>query len=411
MNDFKKALIDVAGDLSESKRHVKAALQGKKKQSPKRNFLVVPVFIMAVCLIGFTLWLLPNQVERSTNPFKNDDLFAYYLATEQMFRGAVESKEGRQWPINSAFRNYQTTIAIQKYAKAQGMTYTKEQYNKQDELMNALYTEEENPFYEQLTKLSSLSLERYQSAVKPILLETAIYRSQLNERWLSENPKLLEDFAGVYTNNVVNEYLEKHFERELALAKEHFDVTNNLNSSTTSPKSGTVAAIEGNMIYFIQNVTYAEVQQMTNEELNALHEDQLKAWLITDDVSVVQVGDFVRVSVSGTNTSYDRQITNGIAENLEVHILVNELTIPKINVTDGAQWQELTDGVSWQAHHVVNNYLTPRYIVQLEHKTYTVFENDYKKFFLVPYGEATIGELTQGQTKAFESWLQTFVTK
>lgn len=411
MNDFKKALIDVAGDLSDSERHVKQVLQGKHKRPPKRNLFVLPVFIMAICLIGFTLWLLPNKVERSTNSLKNDALFSYYLATQQLFSGVTEYKEDRQWPINAAFSNYQTTIALQLYAKAQGMTYTEEEYKMQDKLMNALYPEAENPFYEEMTKLSGLSLERYQKFVKPILLETAIYRSQLNERWLSENPKLLEDFAGIYTSNVVNAYVENHFEQELAQAKEHFDVTNNPNSNTTTPKSGTVAAIEGNMIYFIQNVTYAEVQQMSSEQLNRLNEDRLQAWLITDDTSAIQVGDFVRVSVGGTNTSYDRQITNGIAENLEVHIPVNELALPKIMVRNETEWQALTDDVSWQAQHAVNHYLTPRYIVQLEHKTYTVFENDYNKFFLVPYGEATLGGLTQGQTKALESWLQTFVAK
>lgn len=411
MNDFKKALIDVAGDLSDSERSVKRALEGKHKRPSKRNFLVVPVFIMAVCLIGFTLWLLPNKVERSTNPLKNDALFSYYLATQQLFSGVTEYKEDRQWPINGAFSNYQTTIAVQLYAKAQGMTYTEEEYKMQDKLMNALYPEAENPFYEQMTKLSGLSLERYQKLVKPILLETSIYRSQLKERWLSENPMLLDDFAGIYTDHVVNAYVEKHFEKELALAKEYFDVTNNPNSNATTPKSGTVAAIEGNLIYFIQNVTYEEVQQMTSEELDRLNEDRLKAWLITDDTSTIQVGDFVYVSVGSTNTSYDRQITNGIAENLQVHIPVNKLALPKIMVTDETEWQVLTDEISWQTQHAVSNYLTPSYIVQLENKTYTVFENDYNNYFLVPYGEVTIGKLTQKQTKALESWLQTFVTK
>ncbi|MER2126375.1 hypothetical protein [Solibacillus sp.] len=415
MNDFKKALIDVAGDLSDSERSVKRALEGKHKRPSKRNFLVVPVFIMAVCLIGFTLWLLPNKVEQqASDMFKNDDLFDYYMATEKMFTSFDhESSEGKQWTINYAFRDYQTAIAIQAYAKAQGLTYTNEQYNKREQQLNALNHETENPFFEQLKELSGMTLEHYQTHVQPILIENVLYSSQLDEKWLAENPKLLEDFAREYTEKIVNDYLEENFERELLATKEYYNVTSDPNYGVSVPKSGTIAAVEGKMIYFIQNTTYHEIQQMTEEERHALQEERLKAWLINYDAVDVQVGDFVRVSVNRTNTSYNERITNGIAENLEVYIPVSKLAIPKIVVTDAQveAWHQLTNELAWQAQEMVTNYLTPRYTVQLPEQTYTVFENDYNNYFIVPYGQATIGKLTQKQTKALDSWLQTFVTK
>lgn len=415
MNDFKKALIDVAGDLSDNERNVKRALEGKHKRQPKRNFFVVPVFIMALCLIGFTLWLLPNKVEQQASDiFKNDYLFDYYMAAEQMFTNFDHnSAEGKQWTINYAFRDYQTAIAIQAYAKAQGLTYTEEQYEKRKQQLNALYREAENPIFEQLKKQSGMTFEQYQKQVQPMLIENVLYTTQLDEKWLAENPKLLGDFAGEYTEKIVNDYLEENFERELAATKEYYNVTNDPNYGVSVPKSGTIAAVEGKMIYFIQNTTYTEIQQMTQQELHALQEDRLKAWLINYDAVDVQVGDFVRVSVNGTWTSYNERITNGLAVNLEVYIPVNEMAIPEIAVTDTevAEWHQLTNELNWQAQHTVSNYLTPRYIVQLNEQTYTIFENDYNNFFLVPYGEATISKLTQGQTKALESWLQTFVSK
>lgn len=415
MNDFKKALIDVAGDLSDSERSVKRALEGKHKRPPKRNFLVVPVFIMAVCLIGFTLWLLPNKVEQqASDMFKNDDLFYYYMAAEQMFTNFDhESAEGKQTTINYAFRDYQTAIAIQAYAKALGLTYTEGQYEKREQQLNALYSEAENPFFEQLKELSGMTFEQYQTHVQPILIENALYTTQLDEKWRAENPKLQEDFVSVYTKKLANDYLEENFEQELSAAKEYYNVTGDPNYAQSVPKSGTIAAVEGKMIYFIQNTTYAEIQQMTQPELHALQEARLKAWLINYDAVDVQVGDFVRVSVNGTNTSYNERITNGIAENLEVYISVSKLAIPKIVVTDAQveAWHQLTNELAWQAQEMVTNYLTPLYTVQLPEQTYTVFENDYNNYFLVPYGQATIGKLTQKQTKALDSWLQTFVTK
>ena len=257
------------------------------------------------------------------------------MAAEQMFTTFDHnSAEGKQWTINYAFRDYQTAIAIQAYAKAQGLTYTEEQYEKRKQQLNALYREAENPIFEQLKKQSGMTFEQYQKQVQPMLIENVLYTTQLDEKWLAENPKLLGDFAGEYTEKIVNDYLEENFERELAATKEYYNVTNDPNYGVSVPKSGTIAAVEGKMIYFIQNTTYTEIQQMTQQELHALQEDRLKAWLINYDAVDVQVGDFVRVSVNGTWTSYNERITNGLAVNLEVYIPVNEMAIPEIAVTD-----------------------------------------------------------------------------
>lgn len=414
MNDFKKALIDVVGDLSDSERNVKRALQGKKR-APKRNFFVVPVFIMALCLIGFTLWLLPNKVEQqATDSFKNDYLFDYYMASEQIFTNAdQQSEEEKQAMINSAFRNYQTAIAIQAYAKSQGLTYTKQQYEEREQQLTALYNEAANPFFEHLKNVSGTTREQYQTHVMPLLIENVFYTTQLDKKWLAENPKLLEDFVGTYTEKLANDYLTTNFERELTATKAHYQVTGEPNYGASVPKSGTVAAMEGKMIYFIQNATDQEIQQMTSEELHALKEDRLKAWLINYDDTPVQVGDFIRVSVDGTTTSYVAQLTNGIAENIEIMFSASEQMTPEIQLTgdNATEWQQLTSYLQWQPHYNVTNYLTPRYTVQIENRTYTVFENDYNHFFLVPYGDQTIAKLPQGQTKKLASFLSQFATK
>lgn len=418
MNDFKKALIDVAGDLSESERNVKRALQGKKKYQLKRNVFVVPIFVMALCLIGFTLWLLPNKIEQqqaSNNNFLNDYLFDYYkMAGLMMSNVDSNEEEQQQWIIDDAFNNYQTAIAIQQYAKSLELTYTAEQYEEREQQLNALYSNAENPFYEQLTKQFGMTLQQYETYVKPVLIENMLYLTQFNDKALAENPKLHEFFVDVYTKKLANDYLEANFEQELTIAKERYKVTvqESINYGSV-PKSGTIAAIEGKMIYFIQNTTYEEIQQMTLNQLNALQEDRLKAWLVNYDEIDVHVGDFVRVSVNGTSTSYNERITNGLAENLEVYIPAEKFVIPEIQLPEAhiEDWHQLTNELSWQSQHAVSNYLTPRYIVTIKGGSYTIFENDYNNFFLVPFGEPTIAKLPQGQTKKMENFLMQFVTK
>lgn len=414
MIDFKKELIEVAGDLSESKRNVKQILQGNKNNKPKRNLLVVPVLVLVLCITGFMLWILPNKTEQqqATDLLNNDYLFEYYKASELMF-GFYDASEENEANLNEAvFERFQNAIALQQYAKSKRLTYTDEQYETQEQLLTQTFIEADTSIYNQFFSLSALTANQYEQYVKPILIENILYAEQLNRKLLAENPKLLKDFVRYYTERLANDYLEKYFMPELQGARDKYQVPKTIHGAYSS-KSGTIAAIEGKMVYFIQNATYQEIQDMTADELHGLQEQRLKAWLINYEDVALQVGDFVRVSVDRTVTSYDKQITNGIAEDLEVFISASEATVPEIYLTAEQEsfWKQETHQEKWESQQLVSNYLTPRYIVHLSEETYTVFQNNDNNFFLVPQGDQTIAKLSQKQSKEMDSWLRSFVTK
>lgn len=413
MTEFKKALIEVVGDLSESKRNVKQTLQGEKNYKPKRNLLVAPVLVMAMCIIGFMLWLLPNKTEQqqATELFNNDYLFEYYKASELM-SGFYDSSEEDEATLNEAvFKSYQNAIALQQYAKYKRLSYTEKQYEAQEQLLTQTLNEADTLIYKQFFSLSNLTVKQYEQYVKPILIENFLYAEQLNSMWLAENPKLLKDFVRYYTESLANDYLEEYFALELQIARDKYQVPKTIHGAY-STKSGTIAAIEGRMVYFIQNATYQEIKEMTADELQGLQEQRLKAWLINYEDVELQVGDFVRVSVNRTVTSFDKQLTNGIAESVEVAIPASEATVPEVYLTaeEESYWKQETHQVKWESQYVVSGYLTPRYIVHLNEKTYTVFQNYYNNFSLVLHGEPTISKLTRNQTTKMESWLQSLVT-
>ncbi|MEK4700446.1 hypothetical protein MKX47_12690 [Solibacillus sp. FSL R7-0668] len=413
MTDFKKELIEVAGDLADSKHTVKQRLQ-MKNDKPKRNLLVAPVMVMALCIMGFMLWLLPNKTEQqqANDLFNNEHLFEYYKSAELM-SGFYDVKEDDQDSLNEAvFERFQNTIALQQYAKSKKLTYTEEQYEAQEQLIIQAFNEENTPIYNEFFSLSELTEKQYEQYVKPILIENTIYAQQLNNKLLEENPKLLKDFVLYYTESLANDYLKANFEPELEIARDHFQVPKTIHGASSS-KSGTIAAIEGKMVYFIQNATYQEIEEMTAQELHALQEQRLKAWLINYDDVALQVGDFVRVSVDRTVTSYDQQLTNGIAEDLEVVISASEATVPEIYLTaeQESYWKQETHQEKWESQQLESNSLTPRYIVHLSEKAYTIFQNKDNNFFLVPHGDQTIAKLSKEQTKKMDSWLRSFVTK
>lgn len=414
MIDFKKELIEVAGDLSESKRNVKQILQGNKNNKPKRNLLVVPVLVLVLCITGFMIWILPNMTEQqqATDMLNNDYLFEYYKASELMF-GFYDASEENEANLNEAvFERFQNAIALQQYAKSKRLTYTDDQYKTQEQLLTQTFIEADTSIYNQFFSLSALTANQYEQYVKPILIENILYAEQLNRKLLAENPKLLKDFVRYYTERLANDYLEKYFMPELQGARDKYQVPKTIHGAYSS-KSGTIAAIEGKMVYFIQNATYQEIQDMTADELHGLQEQRLKAWLINYEDVALQVGDFVRVSVDRTVTSYDKQITNGIAEHLEVFISASEATVPEIYLTAEQEsfWKQETHQEKWESQQLVSNYLTPRYIVHLSEETYTVFQNNDNNFFLVPQGDQTIAKLSQKQSKEMDSWLRSFVTK
>lgn len=414
MTDFKKELIEVAGDLSESKRNVKQILQGNKNNKPKRNLLVVPVLVLVLCITGFMLWILPNKTEQqqATDLLNNDYLFEYYKASELMFDFYDASEENEANLNEAVFERFQNAIALQQYAKSKRLTYTDDQYKTQEQLLTQTFIEADTSIYNQFFSLSALTANQYEQYVKPILIENILYAEQLNRKLLAENPKLLKDFVRYYTERLANDYLEKYFMPELQGARDKYQVPKTIHGAYSS-KSGTIAAIEGKMVYFIQNATYQEIQDMTADELHGLQEQRLKAWLINYEDVALQVGDFVRVSVDRTVTSYDKQITNGIAEHLEVFISASEATVPEIYLTAEQEsfWKQETHQEKWESQQLVSNYLTPCYIVHLSEETYTVFQNNDNNFFLVPQGDQTIAMLSQKQSKEMDSWLRSFVTK
>lgn len=414
MTDFKKELIEVAGDLADSKHTVKQRLQGNKNNKPKRNLLVVPVLVLVLCITGFMIWILPNKTEQqqATDLFNNDYLFEYYKASELMF-GFYDASEENEENLNEAvFERFQNAIALQQYAKSKRLTYTDEQYETQEQLLTQTFIEADTSIYNQFFSLSELTANQYEQYVKPILIENILYAEQLNRKWLAENPKLLKDFVRYYTERLANDYLEKYFMPELQVARDKYQVPKTIHGAYSS-KSGTIAAIEGKMVYFIQNATYQEIEEMTAQELHALQEQRLKAWLINYEDVALQVGDFVRVSVDRTVTSYDKQITNGIAEHLEVVISASEATVPEIYLTaeQESYWKQETHQEKWESQQMESNSLTPRYIVHLSEKAYTIFQNKDNNFFLVPHGDQTIAKLSKEQTKKMDSWLRSFVPK
>ncbi|MGN7479283.1 hypothetical protein ACTHOQ_15700 [Solibacillus silvestris] len=408
MNELKKALIDVAGDMSASESAVKNAVLYKKRRRKGREIFIIPAFVMVLCFIGFTLWLLPNQADdrQADSLFNNDYLYDYFIGRQKMFTPDLEVSQSEK---DAAFSYYAEIIGVEQLAESHHLQISEAEYEKQKKLSDNVVNEEVR---QQLLSLANLSIAQYEKYVQPQLIRHTIYLDKLNAIWLEQNPRMLSEFATGYTYQLAHKYLLEHFEEEyFALQKRHETASNH---SIGVPKSGVIAAIEGNMLFFIQNMTREELQYISDEEKFRPEDGKIKAWIVNIDEIPVAVGDYVKVSISGTYRNDSSSYANALSEGLEVMLpAAHTDAIQSIDVagSDVAQWLELIKDVSWESQEVVNNFSKPLYIVNVENQKYTIFKNDYKNYLIVPYGESKIAKLTQGRTEKVEAFLQQFVTK
>ena len=411
MNEFKKALIKVAGDLSESEKAVKNAVlykNGRKKNRKKKNsrILIIPAFLIAFCFT-VVLLLLPNEVDQrqADSLFNNDYLYDYFVALEMMTNSDIEITQHKE----AAFTEYIRIIGVEQLAKSYQVEVSEREISEKKNLSDQIMNKQQ---LQQVLSKVNLTFEQYEKYVRPKLIEHNILVEKLNPIWLKENPPMFPEFATGYTEQLAKRYLLEHFEDQYYAMQKRYNVTDE--NRMNVPKSGVIAAIEGNMLFFIQNSTFEELQDLSEEEKFRLEEGKIKSWIVNIDEIPVDIGDFVKVSIGGVGWMDSANTANAMSEGLEVILPVEEWsTIPTIILDQiaGGQWDELLNGVSWESQDFVHNFSKPLYIVEAGEKKYTIFKNDYKNFLIVPYGDSKIAKVTQGRTEKIEEFLQPFITK
>ncbi|WP_339213053.1 hypothetical protein [Solibacillus sp. FSL W8-0372] len=407
MNDFKKALIKVAGDLSESEKAVKNTVLYKKSKKKYSKIIIIPAFVV-VLFFTVALLLFPNEVDQrqADNMFYNDYLYDYFVALEMMTNSDIEITEFHK---EAAFTKYIRIIGVEQLAKGYQVEVSKQEMSERKILSDQIMNKQQ---LQQVLSKVNLTFEQYEQYVRPKLIKNYVLVEKLNKIWLKENPPMFSEFAAGYTEQLAKRYLQEHFEEQYFAIQKRYNVTDENRMSV--PKSGVIAAIEGNMLFFIQNSTFQELQVLSEEKKFRLEEGKIKSWIVNIDEIPVEIGDYVKVSIDGVGWIDGGNTANAMSEGLEVILPVEESsTIPKIKLEQiaGAQWNELLIGVPWESQNFVHNFSKPLYIVEAGGKTYTIFKNDYKNLLIVPYGEAKIAKVTQGRTEKIEEFLQPFLTK
>lgn len=404
MNEFKKALMDVAGDLSESETAVKNALLLKKPRNKrvKISYYLLPVVIVTLFLFTWQLFIPQMMDIKQADQPTNEDLFEFITALEEMdYKGDIETSRA------NAYLQMVEIIGIPKYAKSTGITISDEDRQQAKNLLEQKWRERD--FAGVLASASAhISKGKFDENIAPLLIERFAYAKKLEERMYQDYAKMLPGIANSYGDFMGSSYMEAHYKSQLDQFKEQHNIIISANKSSST--SGSVVAVEDNMFLFVKNMTTNEYNQMSPR----IFVDKFAAWFINDPQKPVQVGDYV--NLKETVISEDRIGTEfaGVGLHYGLEILLpkeHAQKIKEISLTEPVleEFNEIYGKATLINEEAIEILEPPLCIVHIEGKSYTVWQNEKDLLYILQFGKKELATFTESTSKKILTLFQQFI--
>ncbi|MEK4426250.1 hypothetical protein [Solibacillus sp. FSL K6-1523] len=405
MNDYKRALNEVAGDMKESEQRLKNKLLHNKSPKRKKPFYLVPVGITALFMMLMASWFMievkVDTKQANSSIEENMILFDFYIAGEQLsFR-------------ESGFSSYIQALGVFELAKKYKLSYTDEEYKKQFDQ----YSQDQDPenIGHQLLEIANISQLQFEERLFPMLIELRIYRDKLKEVWYEKFPVMNDLIVEAYTTQQAELYMEQHFAKEIEQFQQEHQIVSM--AYGTMPITGVVAAVNENVFYFIKNMTAQELATLSEEQIFNQPEDKLATWMMNGKEVPVQVGDYIKLKNYGTSAADDEnELAISVNEDIEV-LLPNERAseIQEVTFADDArqQMEDLLENAAWEDLNFtpIKIYDKPKYIVHVNDASYTIWENARKQFIVMPFGQPKVWIMYQKSSKQLKALIEENVTK
>lgn len=401
MNEFKKALMDVAGDLSESETTVRNAILIKKPRNKKVKigYFLMPVVIVTLFLFTWQLIITKmmdiSQAEQPTNVH----LFEFITALEER-----EYKSGVEISRANAYLQMVEIIGIPKYAKSIGITITDEDRKQAKNSLEQIWRERD---FAGALASAHFTKEKFDENIVPLLIERFAYAKKLEVRMFQDYSKMLPSVATSYSNFMGFSYMEAHYEEQLNQFKEKHNII--ISSNKSSSTSGAVVKVEDNMFLLVKNMTTNEYNQVSSR----IFVDKFAAWFINDPQNSVKVGDYV--NLKETLISEDRIGAEyaGVGLHFGLEILLpkeraNE--IKEITLTGPVleEFYENYGEATFINEEAIEISEPPLYIVHTNGKSYTVWQKDKEQLYILPFGKKELATFTEYTSKKLLTLFQQF---
>ncbi|MFJ7666820.1 hypothetical protein ACIQXI_06915 [Lysinibacillus sp. NPDC097195] len=313
MNEVKKELIKMTGDMSKNKERVNQRVLQRHKVKPKKSIsLKILTAIVTLFLVGFVIQFLDSDKKHQSAQLFNQTGLTYYLDIAERF----SLDQGRE--LEEAYRRYEKRVASYYFALSLGIESTQEERKAEglQRLEELKMLQESFPEYAEILKKQGLN-KYFTKNIEP-LLPLMVAEKKLEALYVKKYPTFPAEIVSDIATLDAIRYFNTHFADQAKAFQEEIGLENYTNIRQGNVHIGTVVAIQDNAFLLVEGAVPEEVVNMSQAQI--IDKYQNATWYpLLDDISL-QIGNYVAVqSIGGVTTDEEVPVNRfGFIETLEI---------------------------------------------------------------------------------------------
>ncbi|MFJ7736215.1 hypothetical protein ACIQ2D_07690 [Lysinibacillus sp. NPDC097287] len=390
MNDVKKELMKVAGDMTTSKERVKERVlhQHDLKQKKPLRFIAMSA-VVTLCLVGFVvLQLLDGNSKRTTQLFNHTQL-TYFEDLERIM--SFNFKEEPK--VEDVYARYEQLLASYYYAQSLGFESTEEELEaEKSRRYKELQRLPDEPIF---AVFKDKGLDKYFDMYIEPMLPMFVADKQFEKLYQEKYPTFPESMVRQIADQDAIRYFNTQFAEEALSFQEELGLKHYVNISNGSTFVGTIVEVEDNAFLFVEGAIPEELEQLSPKEIIGKYENA--TWYPVEDGVSVRMGEYVEVSSSSWVSENS---------NIERYGLLHSMTIVDPSVTTKLVLQNVNDvtqflqQLSWKKGET-SIVRPPDYSFKIEEVRVDIWITHAKTLRLhsLEYGEVKLGNISSEQLK------------
>ena len=391
MNDVKKELLKVAGDMTSSKAHIKERVLHQHDSKPKKPFrFIVMSAVVTVCLVGFiVVQLLNGDLKRTTQLF-NYTQFTYFEDMERiMWFNPNEEPE-----VKSIYASYEQKMASYYFAKSLGFETTSKELKaekasryKEFQILN------EVPKYAEI--FQDKDFEKYFEVYIDPLVPMFVAEKQLEKLYQEKYPTFPKSMVRDIAEQDAIRYFNTHFAEEALSFQEELGLEHYVNIPRGSTFVGMVVEVADNAFLFVEGAVPEDMEQLAPTQIIDKYNNA--TWYpLEDDVSV-KIGDYAEVSSSSSVSENSNIERYGLLQSMTI---LDPFVTTKLVLQNTSDVAQFLQQLGWEKGET-SIVRPPDYSFKIQEVRVDVWITHAKTIRLhsLEFGDAKLGDKSSQQLK------------
>ncbi|MER2192077.1 MAG: hypothetical protein ABS951_14040 [Solibacillus sp.] len=366
MNELKRELMKVAGDMSDSELRVREAVS-RRVSKKKRRWLPVTVAVVAIVTLFIFIIFIQFQPQ-DTSAMLSQEEYAYYLHVES----AMWERDLGDAEKTHAFERLLQRVGRVEYGKSLGLSVSATEIDARiEDNKRLMESAEYESMIAKVLNEANVSKRTYEEITRK-QSESYLMGELISQRLQKQYEQLGNMMASHMTDYYAALYMEQHYAEEVKAFRTQYKIAPE--SHHTSAVMGVIGLVEGNMFYLIQDATFPDVKGMEREEMIATYfENELGSWYPNVDGLQLSVGDVVRVPSNASVSEGGHRV----GMNYGGVKILQRATEPATTVHfTGEQADKFTahiETLDWETNIHVSMTRLPDYTVTANGATYSIW--------------------------------------